>query len=94
MKIRLKNLRENLPKEIAGVKIVKTLDYLTQKEYNLPKADVLSFELEDGSKLIIRPSGTEPLVKAYLTVCFDKQKNKERLDCLKGYLNGLFSNKN
>lgn len=90
MKIRLKNLRENLPKEIAGIKVVKTLDYLTQTEYNLPKANVLSFALEDGSKVIIRPSGTEPLVKAYLTVCFDKQKNQERLAWFKHYLNGLF----
>ena len=36
MKIRLKNLRDNLPSEITGVKVLKTIDYLTQTEYNLP----------------------------------------------------------
>ena len=55
------------------------------------KANVLSFELADGCKIIIRPSGTEPLIKAYLTVCFDKAKNATRLHAYKGYLDGLFA---
>ena len=33
----------------------------------MPKSNVLSFKAEDGSKLIVRPSGTEPLIKAYIT---------------------------
>ena len=91
MKIRLKALRENLPQTIAGVQVLKTIDYLTQTEYALPRANVLSFEMIDGSKIIIRPSGTEPLVKSYLTVCFDEQKNKERLEAYKTYLDSLFA---
>lgn len=94
MKNRLKALRENLPEKIAGVEVVKTIDYLTQTQYNLPKANVLSFELADGSKLIIRPSGTEPLVKSYLTACFNKEKNQERFDEFTNFLNGLFANNN
>lgn len=90
MKKRLKELRENLPQEIAGVKVAETIDYLTQTKLKLPKANVLSFELEDGSKIIVRPSGTEPLIKTYLSVCFDKAKNKERLDAFTAYLGGLF----
>ncbi len=92
MKKRLKALRENLPEKIAGVEVVNRIDYLTQTQYNLPKANVLSFELADGSKLIIRPSGTEPLVKAYLTACFNKEKNQERFDAFTSFLNGLFAN--
>ena len=91
MKKRLASLRENLPEELFGVKVAKCIDYLTQTEYALPKANVLSFELADGCKIIIRPSGTEPLIKAYLTVCFDKAKNATRLHAYKGYLDGLFS---
>ena len=90
MKKRLKDLRENLPQEIVGVKIKETIDYLTQTKMNLPKANVLSFELEDGSKIIVRPSGTEPLIKTYLSVCFDKTKNAERLNAFTAYLGGLF----
>ncbi len=90
MKNLLKNLRENLPSEVVGVKVAKSIDYLTQTEYDLPKSNVLSFELIDGSKIIIRPSGTEPLIKAYLTVCFDKKKNEHRLRVYKEYLTKLF----
>lgn len=90
MKERIKNLRENLPKEIAGVRVVKTIDYSSQTEFDLPKSNVLSFEMEDGGKIIVRPSGTEPLIKAYLTVCFDKVKNQQRLVEFKQYLDGLF----
>ena len=90
MKKRLKLLRESLPNEILGVPVKKCIDYLTQSEYDLPKANVLSFEMVDGSKIIIRPSGTEPLIKAYLTVCFDSQENQKRISGYNEYLNGLF----
>ena len=91
MKNLLKALRENLPDEIVGVKVAKSIDYLTQTEFNLPKSNVLSFEMVDGSKIIIRPSGTEPLIKAYLSVCFDKKKNEHRLQVYKEYLAKLFT---
>ena len=60
-------LRKNPPKAIDGSKVVETIDYLTQTKFDLPKSNVLSFKAEDGSKLIVRPSGTEPLIKAYIT---------------------------
>ena len=91
MKQRLKKLRDNLPEEIANVKVATTIDYLTQTQFRLPKANVLSFELEDGSKIIVRPSGTEPLIKTYLSVCFDKSGNATRLAEFKEYLDGLFA---
>ena len=91
MKKRLQALRENLPTEIASVKVAQTVDYLTQTQRKLPKANVLSFELEDGSKIIVRPSGTEPLIKTYLSVCFDKPTNAERLGVFRAYLDNLFN---
>ena len=51
----------------AGVKVSKKLDYLPGID-GLPKADVVKFYLEDGSSLVIRPSGTEPKVKLYIAV--------------------------
>ncbi len=71
-------IRENLPKEIAGVKVLKVRDYKTAKitelstEKNiptgLPVSDVLFFEMEDKSNLVIRPSGTEPIIKLYFGI--------------------------
>ena len=71
-------LRKNPPTEIAGYKVVGMTDYATgpemprvsglQKEEAqvLPTANVIEFRLEDDNKVIFRPSGTEPKVKAYL----------------------------
>ncbi len=64
---------------IGNCKIVKLLDYQFQKEINpqtgvekafdhLPKSDVIQFFLEDGTKITIRPSGTEPKIKFYFGV--------------------------
>lgn len=50
---------------LDGVRIVRKTDYLMD-DTGLPKADVVAFELDTGETVIIRPSGTEPVVKAYL----------------------------
>ena len=73
----MKNLRENPPKEIAGFKTLNVLDYSTSvntelasgktSEIKLPKSDVLSYVLEDGAGAIVRPSGTEPKIKIYIS---------------------------
>ncbi len=63
----LASVRKNPPTAIDGSKVVENIDYLTQTKLDLPKSDVLSFKAEDGSKLIVRPSGTEPLIKVYIT---------------------------
>lgn len=63
--------------EIAGLKMVATYDYLTstkkdlitslETHINLPKSDVIALELENNCEVIVRPSGTEPKLKCYLT---------------------------
>ena len=72
------DLRENPPAELAGYAVVGMTDYATgpemprvsglQKEapQTLPPANVIEFRLADDNKIIFRPSGTEPKVKAYL----------------------------
>ena len=50
--------------DFMGKKIVKRLDYLEQDE--LPKSNIMEYVFEDGSKVIVRPSGTEPKIKIYL----------------------------
>ena len=61
------NLRNDPPSEIAGIKIVKVIDFSKPAETGLPKANVLIYKLADGSTVIVRPSGTEPKIKTYFT---------------------------
>ena len=67
-------LRKNPPAEIAGAKVVGRSDYQESVSYgdrdgtiDLPKSNVLEYRLENGCKLIVRPSGTEPKIKIYLS---------------------------
>jgi phosphoglucomutase len=63
----MKSLRENPPADFAGRKVVHTADYRKPEETGLPKANVLIYSLEDGATVVVRPSGTEPKIKAYYT---------------------------
>lgn len=69
--------RENTPKKMGECKIKKITDYL--KDTDLPKSDVLYFELDNDVHFVIRPSGTEPKVKIYYLskgVTFEEAKIK------------------
>ena len=63
----MNELRTNPPKEFAGKKVVKVVDYTKPEESGLPAANVLIYSLDDGSTVVVRPSGTEPKIKAYYT---------------------------
>ena len=67
-------LRKNPPAQIAGDPVIGRSDYLESVSYgdregsiDLPKSNVLEYRLESGCKLIVRPSGTEPKIKIYLS---------------------------
>lgn len=67
-------LRSDPPAEIAGTKVIGRSDYEASQSYgdkegviDLPKSNVLEYRLENGCKLIVRPSGTEPKIKIYLS---------------------------
>ena len=64
------NYRDNPPTSIAGSKVLKTVDYQND-DTGLPKSNVLQFFTEDGTKLSVRPSGTEPKIKFYISVKAD-----------------------
>ncbi|MFC5469652.1 phospho-sugar mutase [Cohnella suwonensis] len=59
--------RSNPPKEIAGVNVMRVLDYSEGLD-GLPRENVLKFMLADGSWFCLRPSGTEPKIKVYFAV--------------------------
>lgn len=60
-------LRKEPPTAIGAHKIAKAVDFKKSEETGLPSANVLLYELENGATVIIRPSGTEPKIKAYFT---------------------------
>ena len=93
LKSLLESIRKNLPESIAGSKVVRFVDYLTQTEADLPKSNVLSFTMEDASKLIIRPSGTEPMVKMYLTATKSVEENRAKFALMKTELERMFDRK-
>lgn len=72
-------LRNNTPSKIADLAVTEAADYKTSRrvdlknnteaEIALPKSNVLEYKLEGGNRVIVRPSGTEPKLKAYVTAC-------------------------
>ena len=78
IRIMMEGYRKNPPREIGGISVTQSEDYLKSERFfllenrlekiNLPQADVLIFTLEDHSKIAIRPSGTEPKIKFYFSV--------------------------
>ncbi len=74
----MEKFRNQPPDQLGGQKVVRILDYKTSVEKNvanqstqnigLPKSDVIQFYTEDGSKISVRPSGTEPKIKFYISV--------------------------
>ena len=63
----MENLRTNAPKEIAGFRVMDVKDYKAGIG-NLPKSNVLEFNMEDDINVLVRPSGTEPKIKMYYLV--------------------------
>ena len=86
----MSSLRENHPTEIGGYKVIEFADYLNsvsvdlitgeKTEITLPKSNVLVFGLEDNEGVIIRPSGTEPKIKAYYTAVASTQAEAEKIE--------------
>lgn len=94
----MESYRLTPPVKINGSKVMVIHDYLLQESYDkvidkitkltLPKSDVLQFITEDGSKISVRPSGTEPKIKFYFSV-------KAELETVANYekVNALLENR-
>jgi len=61
------SLRQTPPTAIGAYKVIKVTDYMKTEETGLPASNVLVYSLEGGATVIVRPSGTEPKIKAYYT---------------------------
>lgn len=79
------SLRENHPDEICGRKVTVVNDYKlslktdkangTTAEIKLPKSNVIAFMLDDGCSITVRPSGTEPKIKLYITAVGENEES-------------------
>ncbi|MBX9472676.1 phospho-sugar mutase [Microcella sp.] len=70
-------LRDNPPNEIGGVRVSQVDDFITGFGV-FPPGDILRFWMLDGSRVIVRPSGTEPKVKVYIDASCDEGSVDER----------------
>jgi len=74
----MKDFRGDI-QSIGGKKVEKVLDYAPGLD-GLPKSDVLKFLLEDNCSVVVRPSGTEPKLKTYLSVTADSMQEAAKLE--------------
>ena len=80
-------LRENPPKEIGGATVESITDYKAgickdlvagnEAAVRLPKSNVLQYRLAGADSVIVRPSGTEPKIKIYITAVADTRENAQ-----------------
>ena len=82
----MENMRNNPPKELAGLKVKSFGDYSKQEiidengnktSTGLPKSNVLYFDLENNAWICVRPSGTEPKIKFYMGVCGNSMEDAD-----------------
>lgn len=100
MKNIMNNFENNIYNNICGIKTIrfdnyntlKSLNIITNKTttINMPQTNALSYLLEDGSSIFIRPSGTEPKIKFYYQVKDnDEVKTMVKLDKIKNYFKNI-----
>lgn len=84
----LEYLRHSMKSKVNGINIIKKMDYrlgiekdlvsIKENMINLPKSNVLKFILEDDSCFVVRPSGTEPKMKIYLSCIGQSEADVEK----------------
>ena len=99
----LEYLRHSMKSTVNSIKIIKKMDYklsiekdlinIEERTIELPKSNVLKFVLEDGAWFVVRPSGTEPKMKIYLSCVGDSIINAEKkLESFKSNIMDIIDN--
>ena len=88
----MESLRKEPPVSIGGYKVLSVTDYEDSAATGLPRANVLIYKLEGGASVIVRPSGTEPKIKAYYTTLGkDLAEAKAQKETLEKALTPIFA---
>ena len=74
----MRHFREEIT-SFGGKKVVKFLDYISGLD-GLPKSDVLKFLLKDNCSIVVRPSGTEPKLKVYISVNAENSEKASKIE--------------
>ncbi len=77
MKSLMDSLRSNPIEKLGGGNVIRCVDFLDQHDYEVPKSNVMLYETDNGLTVIVRPSGTEPLIKFYITASKNEKENAE-----------------
>lgn len=86
----MKRLRNEPPEMIAGAAVRQVIDYTQTEKSGLPASDVLAFYMEDGGRVTVRPSGTEPKMKGYLSVrASTRAEGEEKVRGIEGEMERL-----
>ncbi len=85
------NTRLAPPEELAGMKVLRVKDFkkgtITDtatgeaSPLDFPTSNILAYDLPDGNSAIVRPSGTEPKIKVYITACGNSAEDSEKIAC-------------
>lgn len=96
----MRMFRENPPSKLGGARVIRKLDYKLSEETNLisgekksiglSSSDVLQFYTETGNKISVRPSGTEPKIKFYVSVKA-KLGSKDEFDAVSQQLDTIIN---
>ncbi len=78
-------------RKVGGKKVLEKIDLLGKNVLGLPSSNVIILNLEDNAQLIVRPSGTEPLIKFYMTAAESLEKNNEVFAEMSEYIDGFFT---
>ncbi len=97
----MKSFRENPFSEISGSKVIKMEDYLvgeainfetnTKDKIDIPNSNVLIYYTQDGSKIAMRPSGTEPKIKFYISVNTESKNGENAKDILQEKIESIIT---
>ena len=89
MKEIMSETRNNPPEKLGGLRVLEVYDFQTgaitdtengnKKELDFPKSNILAYTLPDGNFAIVRPSGTEPKIKVYITGCGKSKEESQRI---------------
>ncbi len=75
----MSDLRSNVPSKVGGMTVTDYTDYKDTEKTGLPSSNVLSYKLENGNGVVVRPSGTEPKIKIYITAVAETFEGAEQL---------------
>ena len=85
----MSGFRTAAPSQIGGLKVISISDYKEslikyrdgrENQIELPKSNVMKFMLEGNASMVVRPSGTEPKLKLYFSICADTEEDAKQLE--------------